>query len=308
MVRLKFDIELKYEIAERASDFIFNIHAAHTACQTVVSESLRLSPSVPHAVYADAELGNRCLRLQAQPGGLTVTYEATVDITHYMASPVRLEEVSIAGLPAEVFPYLYPSRYCQSDRLHKLASAEFGALRQGYWRVVAIQDWVRKRTSFMAGSSNASTSALDTIVGQVGVCRDFAHLMIALCRAVNIPARFVTGVDFGAPPGLGPTDFHAYVEVFLTDRWYLFDPTGFCPPMGLVRLGTGRDAADVSVATIFGPVRSFPPVIRISAIDDPTAGMTLPWRPNEALSTYPSRQRKSDSMYSRPRVFGSVSA
>ena len=110
MVRLKFDIELKYEIAERASDFIFNIHAAHTACQTVVSESLRLSPSVPHAVYADAELGNRCLRLQAQPGGLTVTYEATVDITHYMASPVRLEEVSIAGLPAEVFPYLYPSR------------------------------------------------------------------------------------------------------------------------------------------------------------------------------------------------------
>ena len=308
MVRLKFHIELKYEIAEQPSDFILNIHAAHTACQTVVSETLRLSPSVPHALYTDAELGNRYLRLHAQPGGLTVGYEATVDIAHHMESPIRLEEVSIAALPAEVFPYLYPSRYCQSDRLHKLASAEFGALRQGYWRVVAIQDWVRSRTSFMPGSSNASTSALDTIAGQVGVCRDFAHLMIALCRAVNIPARFTTGIDFGAPPGLGPTDFHAYVEVFLTDRWYLFDPTGFCPPMGLVRLGTGRDAADVSVATIFGPVRSFPPVIRISAIDDPTAGTTLPWQPNQALSTYSGRQRKADSTGSKPRVFGAVSA
>jgi transglutaminase-like putative cysteine protease len=308
MVRLKFDIELKYEVAEQASDFILNIHAAHTACQTVVSESIHLSPSAPHTIFTDSDLGNRYLRLQAQAGELTVNYEATVDIAHYRESPIRLEEVSIAALPAEVFPYLYPSRYCQSDRLHKLASAEFGALRQGYWRVVAIQDWVRKRTSFMPGSSNASTSALDTIVGQVGVCRDFAHLMIALCRAVNIPARFVTGIDFGAPPELGPTDFHAYVEVFLTDRWYLFDPSGFCPTMGLVRLGTGRDAADVSVATIFGPVRSFPPAIRINAIDNPTAGMTLPWRPNEALSTYPSRQRKTDSSHSRPRVFGSVSA
>jgi transglutaminase-like putative cysteine protease len=308
MVRLKFDIELKYEVAEQASDFILNIHAAHTACQTVVSESIHLSPSAPHTIFTDSDLGNRYLRLQAQAGELTVNYEATVDIAHYRESPIRLEEVSIAALPAEVFPYLYPSRYCQSDRLHKLASAEFGALRQGYWRVVAIQDWVRKRTSFMPGSSNASTSALDTIVGQVGVCRDFAHLMIALCRAVNIPARFVTGIDFGAPPELGPTDFHAYVEVFLTDRWYLFDPSGFCPTMGLVRLGTGRDAADVSVATIFGPVRSFPPAIRINAIDDPTAGKTLPWRPNEALSTYSGRQRKTDSTYFRPRVFGSVSA
>jgi transglutaminase-like putative cysteine protease len=111
--------------------------------------------------------------------------------------------------------------------------------------------------------------------------------MIALCRAVNIPARFVTGIDFGAPPSLGPTDFHAYVEVFLTDRWYLFDPTGVSPPMGLVRLGTGRDAADVSVATIFGQVRSLPPIIHIHAIDDPTIGASLPWRPNDAVSTFP---------------------
>lgn len=110
--------------------------------------------------------------------------------------------------------------------------------------------------------------------------------MIALCRAVNIPARFVTGIDFGAPPWLGPTDFHAYVEVFLTDRWYLFDPTGISPPTGLVRLATGRDAADVSVATIFGQVRSFTPTIHITAVDDPSAGVSLPWWPNEAVSTF----------------------
>ena len=226
MVRLRFDVELKYEIAEQASDFIFNIHAAHTECQTVVFETLRVSPSMPHAVYADDALGSRYLRLKAQPGTLTVAYEATVDIAHHLQSPVSLDELSIEKLPVEVFPYLYPSRYCQSDRLHKLAGAEFGALRPGYWRVVAIQDWVRKRTTFVSGSSNTGTSALDTLVSQVGVCRDFAHLMIALCRAVNIPARFATGIDYGAPPSLGPTDFHAYVEVFLTDRWYLFDPTG----------------------------------------------------------------------------------
>src|ERR1700693_53265 len=176
MVRLKFDIELRYEIAEQASDFMFNIHAAHTECQTVVSENLRINQSLQHTMYADAALGSRYLRLKAQPGELTVGYEATVDIVHHLESPVRLQEVSIENLPAEIFPYIYPSRYCQSDRLHKLAGAEFGALRQGYWRVVAIQDWVRKRTTFQSGSSNASTSALDTVVDQVGGCRDFAHL------------------------------------------------------------------------------------------------------------------------------------
>jgi transglutaminase-like putative cysteine protease len=182
--------------------------------------------------------------------------------------------------------YIYPSRYCQSDRLHKFATREFGHLRQGYWRVQAILDWVRLRTKFLSGSSNSSTSAVDTIIEQAGVCRDFAHLMIALCRAVNIPARFVTGIDYGADPAMGPTDFHAYVEVFLGDRWYLFEPTGVSPPMGLVRIGTGRDAADVSFATIFGAVKSSSPVISIEAVDDSANGYNLPHLCADAVSTH----------------------
>jgi transglutaminase-like putative cysteine protease len=285
MVRMKFAVALRYEIADHASDFIFNIHAAKTRCQVVVTEQVRLSQPVIPVIYADPTHGSRYMRLKAEPGELAVHYEATVDIIHHAESPGRLAEVPIGQLPPEVLPYIYPSRYCQSDRLHKFAAREFGHLRQGYWRVQAILDWVRSRTKFLSGSTNGSTSAIDTLTEQVGVCRDFAHLMIALCRAVNIPARFVTGIDYGCDPALGPTDFHAYVEIFLGDRWYLFDPTGVSPPMGLVRLGTGRDAADVSFATMFGAIKSFPPVIAIEAIVDPANGFTLPRFGRDALST-----------------------
>jgi transglutaminase-like putative cysteine protease len=254
-------------------------------CQAVVSEALYLSQPLTPVIYTDPTYGSRYMRLKAEPGVLAIRYDATVDIVHHTESPARLEEVPIAQLPPEVLPYIYPSRYCQSDRLHKFATREFGHLRQGYWRVQTIHDWVRQRTRFLTGSSNGSTSALDTIVEQVGVCRDFAHLMIALCRAVNIPARFISGIDYGAAPELGPPDFHAYVEVFLGDRWYLFDPTGISPPMGLVRLGTGRDAADVSFATIFGTVKSYAPLIFIEATDDPANGFTLPRFCEEAIST-----------------------
>ena len=131
---------------------------------------------------------------------------------------------------------------------------EFGQQWQGYSRVQAIRDWVLQRTTFTSNTSNSNTSAIDTLLETVGVCRDFAHLMIALCRAINIPARFTTGIDYGADPALGPTDFHAYVEAYLGDRWYMFDPSGTAIPMGFVRFGTGRDAADVAFATIFGTV------------------------------------------------------
>jgi transglutaminase-like putative cysteine protease len=123
------------------------------------------------------------------------------------------------------------------------------------------------------------------LVDQVGVCRDFAHLMIALCRAVNIPARFTSGIDYGSDPALGPTDFHAYVEVYLGDRWYMFDPSGTAIPMGLVRFGTGRDAADVSFATIFGTFRSPAPFINIAAIADAQNNIVTPYHCVEALST-----------------------
>jgi transglutaminase-like putative cysteine protease len=193
--------------------------------------------------------------------------------------------MAIADLPNEVLPYLYPSRYCESDKLQAVAVQLFGHLPKGYSRVEAIRRWVNERTKFAPGSTNAMTSAVDTFQQQIGVCRDFAHLMIALCRALNIPARFSSGLDYGADPTLGPTDFHAYVEVFLDRCWYMFDPSGAAMPMGFVRIGTGRDAADISFATIFGQIHSEIPVLSIEPVTDDLRGCLPPRHRAVALST-----------------------
>jgi transglutaminase-like putative cysteine protease len=284
MIRLKLAIALDHDIAA-PSDFIFNIHAAHTERQQVLSEHLSLSQNLPVSVDTDPATHNCYLRLSAMPGHLQVRYGATVDLLHHVEQPAKLVELPVARLPTQVLGYIYPSRYCQSDRLLKLAHREFGQRAQGYARVQGIRDWVLQHTVFTPNSSDGNTSAVDTLLSTVGVCRDFAHLMIALCRAVNIPARFATGIDYGADPALGPTDFHAYVEVYLGDRWYMFDPSGTAIPMGFVRFGTGRDAADVAFATIFGPVVSSAPRISIEVLSGADGQLVMPWHCAEALST-----------------------
>ena len=285
MIRLRLSLELDYQIAEPGSDFIFNIHAAHTQRQRVLQEHLSLSQNVPMQVDTDPVTLNRYLRVSAGPGPLSVHYSATVELAHHMADPRQVPEVPVARLPTQVLSYIYPSRYCQSDRLLRLAGREFGQRWQGYARAQGIRDWVLQQITFTQNTSNSNTSAIDTLLATVGVCRDFAHLMIALCRAVNIPARFTTGIDYGADPALGPTDFHAYVEVYLGDRWYIFDPSGTAIPMGFVRFGTGRDAADVAFATIFGPVTSSAPRISIEAIPDDNGILVMPYHCDQALST-----------------------
>jgi len=245
MIRLQFSINLSYQVLCQPADFIFNIHAAPTTRQTIVSESLSISQPVPSTINYDPILHHRLLRLRANPGLLQIAYQADVEIRHHVEQPENIGEMPIADLPVEVLPYLYPSRYCESDKLQQLANQTFGHLQPGYRRVEGIRNWVQERTRFASGSSEFTTSAIDTYQQQTGVCRDFAHLMIALCRALNIPARFCSGIDYGAAPVLGPTDFHAYVEVLLGGRWYIFDPSGVAIPMGFVRIGTGRDAADI---------------------------------------------------------------
>jgi transglutaminase-like putative cysteine protease len=284
MIRLELHLELAYEVQDSVgADFVFNIQAAQTPHQTVEGERLVVDPPVTSEVATDPATASRFMRLHAAPGPLQVSYAATVTIAHHWAEPDTLTEVPVRCLPLDVMPYVYPSRYCQSDRLLKLAFNEFGALWQGYSRVLAIQHWVQKRVTFTSNTSDSSTSAVDTLISQVGVCRDFAHLMIALCRALNIPARIVTGTDYGADPALGPPDFHAYVEVYLGDRWYLFDASGTGVPMGFVRLGTGRDAADVAFATIFGSVTGQTPIIKTRVLEG--AGLEVPHHCREALST-----------------------
>lgn len=285
MTRIELNIELNYTIDDDNADFVFNIHAAHTSRQTVSNEQLHISQPVDAQVHTDPATGNRYMRLRASAGPLQLRYAATVDIAHHVAEPAGIAEVPVHLLPPETMGYIYPSRYCQSDRFLQMASNRFGHLPQGYARVQAIRDWVNNHVAYAANTTNGNTSALDTLIEEVGVCRDFAHLMIAICRACNIPARFTTGTDYGADPLRGPPDFHAYVEAYLGDRWYIFDPAGTAIPMGFVRFGTGRDAADVAFATIFGNVQTQAPLIRAVALEIPSLGIQRPGHCAQALST-----------------------
>ncbi len=282
-VWIDYRVELHYEIAA-ASDFIFLIHPARTQQQDVLTESLSLFPELSHSVDTDVVTGNRLLKLQAGTGMLELKLEARIEVRHHMAEPARIDAVAPAALPAATLRYLVASRYCQTDLLQQRAWQLFGHLPRGYAQVQAVLEWVRDNIEFRVGTSNPGTSAVDTLANGCGVCRDFAHLAIAFCRALNYPARFTTGVDYGSDAALGPPDFHAYVEVYL-DRWYLFDATGISPTTGLIRIATGQDAADVSFATIFGPVRTGMPLLIFSAVEDPAAGIALPRATTLAVST-----------------------
>jgi transglutaminase-like putative cysteine protease len=284
MIRFDLSITLDYSVLS-PTDFVFVMQPTNTAYQRVTWERLTTDPQIPVQEEIEGSPANRHLRMRSEGGNLRVRYDAIVDLVHHFALPADIREVPIAELPAAVLQYIYPSRYCQSDRLLNVARAEFGAMAPGYDRVEAIRKWVQARTKFQIGSSHPGTSALETYECGVGVCRDFAHLMITMCRALNIPARLATGIDYGSDPSLGPTDFHCYVEAYLGDRWYIFDPSGISPRMGLLRIGTGRDASDVAFATIFGTVQWTMPRVSIRAEGDALSGLVEPFRHEYAVST-----------------------
>lgn len=285
MVRLNCLIKLKYVALEPAT-FILNVEPtqAQPGHQRVVREQVDILGDTDVVERSLATEGTRLLRFEAT-GPVEIVSRFTVDIDHHTPPAEALIELRPRYLPLDVLPYLLPSRYCESDTLMVEARQRFGAMPSGYGRVAAIAEWVRTSVAFRSGTSHSQTSAVDILRQREGVCRDFAHLMIALCRALNIPARFVTGIDYGADPALGPPDFHAYVEVFLSQRWYLFDPTGISPTTGLVRLGTGRDASEAAFATIFGQVTSWAPYLEVEAVADASRGIELPQRTEQPVST-----------------------
>lgn len=286
MIRLRYLVNLSYEILDPSADFLFLIQAARTARQSVVSEELTLTPAVPVAEYTFPDSCNRMLRVHSKKGRLAIRYEAVVEIAHRLDEGESLREVPVAQLPFEVLPYLAPSRYCESDRMMEFAMREFGGMRRGYARVYAIREWARNHMRFLSHSTNERTSAIDTLVERTGVCRDFAHLMIAVCRALSIPARISSSLDYGADPSMGLPDFHAIVEVYLSGGWYLLDPSGVSIPTGLLRIGTGRDAADIPFAAIFGNVQSERPYIEVEALTDSKLGIQMPLATMKAISTW----------------------
>jgi transglutaminase-like putative cysteine protease len=255
-VNTQFNIrcELDYEVSGR-SDFLFNVQPLHMRQQRILGESLQVAGAGNYIEQADPWFGNRHIRTTANGGPVKLSYSAVLELSPFWMQPQDLRELDIPEMPAEVLPFVLPSRYCQSDRLIQFATQKFGNLARGYARVQTVCDWVFNHMRFVPGTTNSQSSALDVMVQGTGVCRDFAHLTIALLRALNIPARFITGYDYGADPIWGPVDFHAYVEAYLGDRWWIFDATRLVPRNGLIRIGMGRDAADAAFATIFGPAR-----------------------------------------------------
>jgi transglutaminase-like putative cysteine protease len=263
-MRFKVGCHLTYQVHERCL-FTFNIQAFETEGQRVIEETLTIAPNPVIERYVMPETGNRCIRFEAVPGELTVDYDALVDLDPVRGMATPIPEVDIHKLPPAVLAYLYPSRYCEADRLPHLAAVEFGAIEPGHDRVTAICNWIYRQLGYIAGSSDAHTSALDSLVDRAGVCRDFAHLGIALCRALGIPARYASVYAWR----LQPPDFHAVFEAYLGGRWYLFDPTRQAAIEGLVRIGVGRDAAEVAFSNYTGSVTPADMSVWIDAVDGP---------------------------------------
>ncbi|MFT5094455.1 MAG: transglutaminase-like putative cysteine protease [Porticoccaceae bacterium] len=249
MVQINVGCDLTYQV-RTPTVFLFQIVAARNSCQQILAEDLRLTPPLNVERCQIGTDGNQLQRVVVDPCEFRVSYRATVELTPQTQNSNDIGESLISQTPPEVLTYLNPSRYCESDLLSRFAFEEFGQLYPGFSRVQAICNWVFEQLDYTPGSTIATTTAADVLLQRTGVCRDYAHLAIALCRAIGIPARYVAGYALN----LQPPDFHGFMEAFLAGRWYLFDPTRLTSTLGLVRIGTGRDAADVSVATITGNV------------------------------------------------------
>ena len=258
------DLQLDYEITHPAH-FLFNIEAAFDEGHRVVSERLSITPSVKVRTFFDERNGNRFVRLDAPKGQLSVNYHANELII--VPVPLHLDEALVSAVPDDVLRYLMPSRYCESDILSRAAQQLFGDLPHGLSRVRAIESWIHDSIYYLPGFSNSTTTAQEVFVQRAGVCRDFAHLGITFCRALNIPARLVVGYVYFEEP---PQDFHAVFEAWLDHQWVVFDPTKMAPIDRLVRVGTGRDAKDVAFATIFGGVQMLRKELQVNEGDQLT--------------------------------------
>jgi transglutaminase-like putative cysteine protease len=241
-MKLSIKAELVYVFAE-ATQIIANLEASQTEDQVILSESLNIQP--PARLLSDkAPYGDRRIRASLS-GRVTIQYLATVENNLRQLLPVTGRQNLWSDLPGDVLPFLLPSRFCPSDKFMRFAQREFGGTGDGVARVMAILEWIHRNVDYIAGVSNAETTAERTFVDRAGVCRDFTHLGITLSRALGIPARAVSAYALE----LDPPDFHAIFEVYLENGWWLIDPTRLAPIKGVVRIGSGRDASDIAFLT-----------------------------------------------------------
>ena len=244
---LRTSCDLAFDISAPIP-FVLMLRPRSGAQQWIAREEYWLEPSVSVFEFTDG-YGNLCQRLIAPAGPFTVRTSAEVMTEDYVDQAFGAPFVEIQNLPDPVLSYLLPSRYCESDRFHQMATEISAGRQPGYDQVAAIVTWLRNNISYSPGSSDVPLSATEANSRQAGVCRDLAHLGIALCRSLNIPARMVVGYLYG----LEPMDLHAWFEAYVGNRWYTFDPTEVELKGGYVAVGYGRDAADVAVYNQFGP-------------------------------------------------------
>lgn len=216
-------------------------------------DALQVSPETPVDEYLDS-FGNRCSRFRALAGEVRLQGSTLIEDSGLPdAQGYDAEEVPVEKLPVEALRYLISSRYCEVDRLSATARELFENAPPGWARVQAICTWVHEKVLFGYAHARSTKTALDVFTERQGVCRDYQHLAITFCRALNIPARYATGYlgDIGVPPS-GPMDFSAWFEAWLGDRWWTFDARHNHPRIGRVLMAVGRDAADVAITTSFG--------------------------------------------------------
>lgn len=254
-MQLRIGYSLTYEF-EQPTPLITVLSVHYSRISDLVTPDVMLTnPSTPYVSYRDS-FGNWCNRIVAPAGTFQMHTTAVVrDHGRPDESAPMVHQHAVEDLPEETLLYLLPSRYCESDKLLETAWDLFAATPPGWDRVQAISQWVHQHITFGYQWARPSKTAWEAFEEKQGVCRDFAHLGVALCRAMNIPARYCTGYlgDIGVPPSADPMDFSGWFEVFLGGRWLTVDPRNLVPRIGRVLIAHGRDAADVAITTTFGP-------------------------------------------------------
>jgi transglutaminase-like putative cysteine protease len=253
LISFGFDIALRLE-SEASVLFYLKLHPSRLR-DLVSPEQFEIQPGYHFDEFLD-NYGNRCGRVHCKPGIIRFTNRGIIRDSGELDPidpPARQEE--IFKLPADAMAYLLPSRYCESDsELASFAWEKFGPTQTGWERVQAICEFVHQHVEFDYAKAKADRTALETFRERVGVCRDFTHLAITLCRCLNIPARYVNGYlgDIGVPPAPYPMDFSAWMDVYLGGRWFSFDPRHNCRRIGRIVVARGRDACDVPLTISFG--------------------------------------------------------
>jgi transglutaminase-like putative cysteine protease len=254
-MQLRIGYELSYDCPQPTPIiFLLHIHFSRVP-DIVIPDFLRTDPPLPIHAYRDT-FGNWCSRIVAPVGRTRIFADALINDTGEPDVVARgAAQTPVEMLPEETIPFLLGSRYCETDRLSPIAWQMFGSAPTGWGRVQAICDFVHDYATFGYAHARPTRTAWEVYGERVGVCRDFAHLAVALCRCMNIPARYCTGYlgDVGVPLVDAPMDFSGWFEAYLGDSWYTFDARHNTPRIGRVLIARGRDAADVAISTAFGP-------------------------------------------------------